>query len=99
MTRHLRPGLIAAVTVLVLDQLTKLWLLHGFDLAHRGAVTVTPFFDLVLAWNPGISFGWFQSNGPGRPDHPDDRQGGGGDRAGDLDGAVADAAGHRWRSA
>jgi signal peptidase II len=64
MTRHIRPGLIAAVTVLVFDQLTKLWLLHGFDLAHRGVVTVTPFFDLVLAWNPGISFGWFQSNGP-----------------------------------
>jgi signal peptidase II len=64
MTRHLRFGLIAAITVLVLDQLTKLWLLHGFGLAHRGVVTVTPFFDLVLAWNPGISFGWFQSNGP-----------------------------------
>ena len=64
MTRHLRTGLIAAVTVLVLDQLTKLWLLHGFDLARRGVVTVTPFFDLVLAWNPGISFGMFQSNGP-----------------------------------
>jgi signal peptidase II len=23
---------------------------------------VTPFFDLVLAWNVGISFGWFQSD-------------------------------------
>jgi signal peptidase II len=60
---HLRPGVIAAVAVLVLDQLTKLWLLYVFDIAHRGAVTVTPFFDLVLAWNPGISFGWFQNDG------------------------------------
>ena len=33
-----------------------------FDLAHRGAVRVTPFFDLVLAWNVGISFGWFQTD-------------------------------------
>ena len=40
---------------------TKLWLLFVFDIAHRGAVEVTPFFDLVLAWNIGISFGWLQS--------------------------------------
>src|SRR5215470_6180082 len=26
------------------------------------AVRVTPFFDLVLAWNIGISFGWFQND-------------------------------------
>ncbi|MCX7308507.1 MAG: signal peptidase II, partial [Afipia sp.] len=25
---------------------------------------VTPFFDLVLAWNTGISYGWFQDAGP-----------------------------------
>src|SRR4029079_14391103 len=37
------------------------WLLFVFDIAHRGAVEVTPFFDLVLAWNIGISFGWLQS--------------------------------------
>jgi signal peptidase II len=52
---------IAALLVLVLDQATKLWLLFVFDIAHRGAVEVTPFFDLVLAWNVGISFGWLQS--------------------------------------
>jgi signal peptidase II len=62
MTSQLRPGVIAAVAVLVLDQASKLWLLFVFDLAHRGAVRVTPFFDLVLAWNVGISFGWFQND-------------------------------------
>jgi len=61
MNSHLRPGLIAAVAALVLDQASKLWLLFVFDIARRGAVQVTPFFDLVLAWNVGISFGWFQS--------------------------------------
>ena len=60
-TPHLRAGVIAALAALVLDQASKLWLLYVFDLAHRGAVRVTPFFDLVLAWNVGISFGWFQS--------------------------------------
>jgi signal peptidase II len=62
MTPHLRPGVIAALAVLVLDQASKLWLLFVFDIGHRGAVNVTPFFDLVLAWNPGISFGWFQND-------------------------------------
>ncbi len=48
--------------MLALDQASKLWLLFVFDIAHRGAVKVTPFFDLVLAWNIGISFGWFQND-------------------------------------
>jgi signal peptidase II len=62
LTPHLRPGVIAALAVLALDQASKLWLLFVFDIAHRGAVKVTPFFDLWLAWNPGISFGWFQND-------------------------------------
>ena len=64
LTSRLRPGVIAALAVLVLDQVSKLWLLYVFDIAHRGAVKVTPFFDLVLAWNVGISFGWFQNDSP-----------------------------------
>jgi signal peptidase II len=62
MTSQLRPGVIAALAVLAFDQASKLWLLFVFDLAHRGAVKVTPFLDLVLAWNVGISFGWFQND-------------------------------------
>jgi signal peptidase II len=61
MTPHLRRGIIAAVAVLALDQASKLWLLFVFDIAHRGAVNLTPFFGLVLAWNTGISYGWFQN--------------------------------------
>ena len=61
-TPRLRAGAIAALATLVLDQASKLWLLYVFDIANRGAVRVTPFFDLVLAWNVGISFGWFQSS-------------------------------------
>jgi signal peptidase II len=60
---HLLPGVIAALAALVLDQATKLWLLFVFDIAHRGVVRVTPFFDLQLNWNIGISFGWFQNDG------------------------------------
>ena len=64
MNSHLRTGVIAAVAALAVDQASKLWLLFVFDIARRGAVRVTPFFDLVLAWNVGISFGWFQSESP-----------------------------------
>ena len=59
----LRSGVIAAVAALVLDQASKLWLLNIYELGRRGAVSVAPFFDLVLAWNTGISYGWFQDEG------------------------------------
>jgi signal peptidase II len=66
MTSPLRAGLMAAIITLIVDQASKFWLLDVFDLAHRvadrGAVRVTPFFDLVLAWNVGISFGWLQND-------------------------------------
>jgi signal peptidase II len=62
LTSPLRPGVIAALVTLALDQASKLWLLYVFDIGRRGTVEVTPFFDLVLAWNIGISFGWFQND-------------------------------------
>ncbi|MGJ4910136.1 signal peptidase II [Bradyrhizobium sp. SZCCHNRI1009] len=61
MTPRLRLGLIAGFATLVIDQASKLWLLYVFDLPNRGTVKITPFFDLYLAWNIGISFGWLQS--------------------------------------
>jgi signal peptidase II len=48
----------------------------------------------VLAWNVGISFGWFQNDSLDRAGHPDARQGRRRDRACDLDGLVADHARH-----
>src|ERR1700760_5020085 len=59
-----RLGLVVAAITLVLDQASKFWLVRVFDIAHRGTVKLAPFFDLVLAWNQGISFGWFQNDGP-----------------------------------
>jgi len=64
MTSHFRLGVIAAIAVLAIDQASKFWLLRVFDIGRRGAVQIAPFFDLVLAWNPGISFGWFQNDSP-----------------------------------
>ena len=47
---------IAALTVLA-DQAHKAWMLYVYDIGAKGVVTVTPFFDLVLVWNRGISYG------------------------------------------
>jgi signal peptidase II len=59
----LRAGMLTAIVTLALDQVSKLWLLNVFELGRRGKVEVTPFFDLWLAWNIGISFGWLQNDG------------------------------------
>jgi signal peptidase II len=61
LTPRLRLGVLTAIAVLALDQAVKLWLLFVFDLGHLGAVRLAPFFDLELAWNTGISYGWFQN--------------------------------------
>jgi signal peptidase II len=56
---HTRFGLIAAALACAADQAVKLWLYFVFDLANRGIVRLTPFLDIVLTWNTGISYGWF----------------------------------------
>src|SRR5947208_9724298 len=58
---YLTVGLITAVLALALDQASKVWLLSSFDIASRGPVRLTPFFDLVLTLNKGVSYGWFQT--------------------------------------
>ncbi len=57
-------GLATAAIACALDQASKLWLLKVFDLANQGVVKIAPFVDLVLTWNTGISYGWFQQEGP-----------------------------------
>jgi signal peptidase II len=59
-----RLGLMAAVVSAAIDQATKFWLLYVFDLPGRAPVRLTPFLDLVMAWNKGISYGLFQLEGP-----------------------------------
>ncbi|MGI9463278.1 MAG: signal peptidase II, partial [Aestuariivirgaceae bacterium] len=52
-------GLTMAVLSFAADQAHKWWMLGPFDIQSRGRVAVTPFFDLVLGWNKGISYGLF----------------------------------------
>ncbi len=62
MSRPLVLGGVIALIGLIVDQAVKTWLLFGFDLGERGRVVVTPFFDLVLVWNRGISYGLFAAD-------------------------------------
>jgi signal peptidase II len=62
MTPLRRLFLIALVTTLVLDQASKLWLFFVVDIAARQPIEVTPFFNLILVWNFGVSYGMFQQS-------------------------------------
>lgn len=57
-------GLTVAALTCLLDQGLKFWLLYGFDLADRGRFALTPYVDLALTWNTGISYGLFPQQGP-----------------------------------
>lgn len=60
----LRRGLVVAALVAIADQLSKAWVLGLF--ADRPPpdrfVPVTGFFNLVLTWNRGMSFGLFNND-------------------------------------
>ena len=58
-------GLIAAALALVADQGFKLYMLYGAGFVHMPpgqSVPVLPFFNLVMVWNPGVSYGLFAAH-------------------------------------
>ncbi|MCX7354546.1 MAG: signal peptidase II [Alphaproteobacteria bacterium] len=55
-----RFGLLIAVFIVALDQASKWWLLELMGRDPR-VIEVTPFFNLVLGLNRGVSFGLFDS--------------------------------------
>lgn len=68
----LRPGLILAAIIVVLDQLSKWWVVEKLmrplgvwetPFYTPTKIEVLPFFDLVMAWNRGVSFGIFNTDG------------------------------------
>ncbi|MGH6945319.1 MAG: signal peptidase II [Geminicoccaceae bacterium] len=61
-----RFGLAIACLILVLDQASK-WLVLGPLGLEARPILLTPFFNLVLVWNRGVSFGMFGSPGPLAP--------------------------------
>ena len=59
-------GLIVAALALIADQGSKLFMLHALGFAGMTPgenVPVLPFFNLVMVWNPGVSYGLFPASG------------------------------------
>ena len=56
-------GLIFAGASLAIDQAFKWWMLHVVDIATHQPIALLPVFDVVLAWNRGISYGWLSQGG------------------------------------
>ena len=64
-------GLLVAAAALVLDQAWKVLFLHGFgwietlgQARNPHQIELLPFFDIVMVWNTGISYGLLQAQSP-----------------------------------
>jgi signal peptidase II len=75
MTREWRWGVPLIIAIVILDQITKAWVLgtsafNAMDcLANTslcGRIELSPVFDLTMTWNKGVSFGAFQADGLAR---------------------------------
>ena len=52
-----RLGFLIAILVFAADQLSKCWILKIINLDEREPIQLTPFMDLAMAWNRGVSYG------------------------------------------
>lgn len=63
----LRLSLIVAALVFALDRVSKIWVVERMDLRNLGRIEMLdPWFNLTMAWNPGINFGLFGTGPAGR---------------------------------
>jgi len=53
---------VLAALVVALDQASKHWILHVFELPLRVTVPVAGPFHLTMVWNRGVSFGLFHAD-------------------------------------
>jgi signal peptidase II len=60
-SRNAVMAYLIAGLVLVVDQVSKFWVLEKLHLEERGPVPVLPFFQLHMVWNQGVSFGLLRS--------------------------------------
>lgn len=61
-------GLCTAMVAFLVDQGDKLWMLDVFHIQARQPVHLGPFFDLVMAWNSGISYSLLRATTPAERD-------------------------------
>ncbi len=58
----MRATLVVAATWYIIDQASKWWILNHL-VNPPAAIGLTPFFNIVLGWNTGVSFGLFRGLG------------------------------------
>lgn len=54
-------GGVVILGALLSDQAHKLYMLNVYHIEARGRVEITSFFDLVMAWNKGVSYSMFEA--------------------------------------
>ncbi len=57
-TRHISAATYLAAAIGLCDQFSKWWIINQVLQASH-SVYVTPFFNIVLVWNKGVTFGLF----------------------------------------
>lgn len=55
-------GLCFAALTFAFDQLSKYWALVIINIDERPPLQITPFLDIVMAWNKGVSYGLLETN-------------------------------------
>ena len=60
-----KPLAISILLTILLDQLSKYWIITGLGMPERPPIVLNDFFSIVMVWNHGVSFGMFSS-----PDSP-----------------------------
>ena len=56
-----------ATAIIILDQASKYYFLFEFEIFKKRVVEVTSFFNIVMVWNKGVSFGSFSNLGEWGP--------------------------------
>ena len=65
--KPLSLGTLTAFAAFSTDQALKYWMLYVFEIETRAPVRVSPFLDILIAWNRGISYSLLTAdNGWGR---------------------------------
>lgn len=59
---HFTIGLYLLVLIALADQLTKWWVVDVLLFKKVGQIEVTSFFNIVLVWNKGVTFGLFNQH-------------------------------------
>lgn len=58
LTRKL-VGVVILFLVLLVDQVSKYWVLYGLKLPLKGSIAVTSWLNLTMVWNHAVTFGMF----------------------------------------